>query len=345
MTADPEPLLSVRGLTVQFAARPHPITPVREVSFDINAGQRLGLVGESGSGKSLTALALMRLIKAPGRIAGGEVRLAGRDLLQLKEREMAAVRGRQIAMVYQNPLSALNPVRTIGQQLVEAIRLHHDVDKRAGRERAIDLLDQVGVPSPAERIDSYPHQFSGGMLQRVVIAMALCCDPELVIADEATTALDVTTQARIIELLLRLVEERGAAILFITHDLGVAAALCQDVQVMYAGRIVERATAARFFSHPVHPYSEALLDALCRLDVEPGATLPTIPGSPPVTGQLPPGCAFHPRCAYAREICREHAPPLLGTGEADGFAECHFVADRLARPPTGSSQRTEAAQA
>lgn len=276
------PLLSVRGLSVQFSSRQHSVTPVRDVSFDVHHNQRLGLVGESGSGKSLTALALMRLIKPPGRIAAGQILLDGRNLLELKEREMAAVRGRRIAMVYQNPLSALNPVRTVGQQLVEAIRIHGTADARAGRARAIDLLAQVGVPSPAERIDSYPHQFSGGMLQRVVIAMALSCDPDLMIADEATTALDVTTQARIVDLLLRLVEERGAAILFITHDLGVAAAICDDVQVMYAGRIVERSSAAHFYSRSVHPYSEALLDAMCRLDTAPGEALAAIPGNAPV---------------------------------------------------------------
>jgi oligopeptide/dipeptide ABC transporter ATP-binding protein len=308
---------------VQFAARPHPITPVRDISFDVNAGQRLGLVGESGSGKSLTALALMRLIKAPGRIAGGEVRLAGRDLLQLKEREMAAVRGRQIAMVYQNPLSALNPVRTIGQQLVEAIRLHHDVDRRAARERAIDLLDQVGVPTPAERVDSYPHQFSGGMLQRVVIAMALCCDPELVIADEATTALDVTTQARIIELLLRLVEERGAAILFITHDLGVAAALCQDVQVMYAGRIVERAPVEALFESPQHPYTQGLIDSVPRLDHS-ADRLVGIPGEPFDRHSRPTGCPFAPRCAVHTEVCLTDIPSLDASGERRWVA-CHHA--------------------
>jgi oligopeptide/dipeptide ABC transporter ATP-binding protein len=338
------PLLSVRNLSVEFRMRGGVTRPVRDISFDVHRGQRLGLVGESGSGKSLTALAILRLIKPPGRIARGEILLDGRDLLTLNAHEMAAVRGGQIAMIYQNPLSALNPVQTIGHQLVEAIRQHRDVDKQAARNRAVELLDEVGVPDPSRRADSYPHQFSGGMLQRVVIAMALSCDPQLVIADEPTTALDVTTQARIVELLLRLVEERGAAVVFITHDLSVAAALCKDVQVMYAGRVVERASAPRFYAHPVHPYSEALLGAMCRLDAVPGERLVTIHGSPPLAGVFPAGCAFHPRCAYARAICREQAPPVVSTGEQEGWAECHFAQERLAGQLREPEREAEGAQ-
>ncbi|MGV1047921.1 MAG: ABC transporter ATP-binding protein [Solirubrobacterales bacterium] len=327
------PLLSVRDLTVAFRGRGGETRPVRGISFDVHRGQRLGLVGESGSGKSLTAFSIMRLLKEPGRIAGGEVVLDGQNLLQLAPREMATVRGGRIAMIYQDPLSALNPVQTIGHQLDEAIRQHLALDKEAARRRSIELLGEVGVPHPAQRADSYPHQFSGGMLQRVVIAMALCCDPELLIADEATTALDVTTQARIVELLLDLVERRDTAVIFITHDLGVAAALCEDIQVMYAGRIVERASAPLFYARSVHPYSEALLGAMCRLDAVPGERLPAIAGSPPVAGVFPAGCAFHPRCPYAAEICTREAPPVLLTGEREGFAECHFARERLDGEP------------
>lgn len=324
------PLLSVRSLSVAFGRGGGETRPVRDVSFDVRPGQRLGLVGESGSGKSLTALAIMGLIKPPGRIANGSILLDGQDLLSLDARAMNAVRGTRIAMIYQNPLSALNPVQTIGHQLVEAIRRDRSVDTSRARARAIELLGEVGVPEPSRRVDSYPHQFSGGMLQRVVIAMALSCNPQLVIADEATTALDVTTQARIVELLLTLVEERGAAVIFITHDLGVAAALCEDVQVMYAGRVVERASAEQFYARPVHPYSEALLGAICRLDAIPGAPLIAIPGSPPLAGHFPSGCAFHPRCPYAQEVCEQEPPPDIGTGAGGAFAECHFTRERLA---------------
>ena len=323
------PLLSVRGLSVAFRDRRGETLPLREVSFDLRAGQRLALVGESGSGKSLTAFAIMRLIRPPGRIASGEILLEGRDLLGLSARQMAAVRGGEIAMIYQNPLSAMNPVQTIAHQLVEAIRRHSAVSKDAARRRAIDLLGEAGVPDAASRIGSYPHQFSGGMLQRVVIAMALAADPKLLIADEATTALDVTTQARIVDLLARIVDDRGAAIMFITHDLGVAAALCDDVQVMYAGRIVERAEARRFYEHPIHPYSEALLEAVCRLDAEPDRRLTAIPGNPPLAGAFPSGCAFHPRCPHAVPICAEQAPPRVPTGGPGWFAECHLGRERL----------------
>jgi oligopeptide/dipeptide ABC transporter ATP-binding protein len=316
------------------------VRPVRSVSFELERGKRLGLVGESGSGKTLTALALMRLVPRPGRIEAGEVLLKGRDLLAIDERAMGAVRGREVAMVYQNPLSSLNPVMTIGEQLVEAIRAHDRITETEGQVRAIRLLRDVGVPEPDRRIHGYPHQLSGGMRQRVVIAMAMSTNPDVLIADEATTALDVITQARILELLLRLVEERGTAVILITHDLGVARGFCTDVRVMYAGRIVEEASRDQFYAHPTHPYSEALLQSMVRLDADLGRSIPAIPGQPPLPGRLPSGCPFHPRCPAAIDICRDTEPgPVRFPGSSPVMAECHRAAERY-RP----AERPRAAQ-
>jgi len=320
MTTDT--VLDVRDLRVAFG----PVEPVRGVSFELRRGERLGLVGESGSGKSLTALAVMRLARRA--TLRGEVLLEGRDLLRLKPREMEKVRGGRVAMVYQDPMSALNPVYTVGRQLEEAIRLHTRADRRAARERAVELLDDVGVPHPRQRVDQYPHEFSGGMRQRVMIAMAMCADPAVLICDEPTTALDVTTQARIMDLLDRLVEEHGTAVVLITHDLGVAAGFCDAIQVMYGGRIVERAEAERLYRAPVHPYSEALLGAAVDLSLELGVPIPTIGGAPPLAGELPSGCSFHPRCPVARDVCRAELPalePLSGRSVA-----CHLAAERAA---------------
>jgi oligopeptide/dipeptide ABC transporter ATP-binding protein len=327
-----DPVLDVRDLVVEFPRHGGPIVPVRGVSFTLDRRQRLGIVGESGSGKSLTALSLMRLLPPPGRIGGGQVLLGGQDLTQLSEREMARVRGARLALVYQDPMSSLNPVHSIGRQIVEAIRTHEDVTRRQARARAVDLLGEVGLPRPAERFESYPHQFSGGMRQRVMIAIAIAAGPDVLIADEPTTALDVTTQARIIELLGRLVDEHDMGVILITHDLGLAASFCDDLQVMYAGRIVERSPAEPLFERPVHPYTEALLSAICRLDFDVTQPIATIPGQPPLPQQLPSGCPFHPRCPRAEAVCAAEVP--FTHALPDGrLAECHFAEERAGAVP------------
>jgi oligopeptide/dipeptide ABC transporter ATP-binding protein len=321
MTTDT--VLDVRDLRVAFGD----IEPVRGVSFSLRRGERLGLVGESGSGKSLTALAIMRLARRA--TLSGQILLEGEDLLALKPRQMERVRGGRVAMVYQDPMSALNPVQTVGRQLEEAIRLHQPALGRSGaRERAIELLNDVGVPHPERRVEQYPHEFSGGMRQRVMIAMAMCADPAVLICDEPTTALDVTTQARIMDLLDRLVEERGTAVVLITHDLGVAAGFCDRVQVMYGGRIVERADAEPLYRTPLHPYTEALLGAAVDLTLDLDRPIPTIGGQPPLAGRLPEGCSFHPRCAFAQDRCRTEVPLLREV--AGRLVECHRADERAA---------------
>jgi oligopeptide/dipeptide ABC transporter ATP-binding protein len=317
-------VLEVRRLTVEFPLKSGTITPVRGVTFSLARRQRIGIVGESGSGKSLTALALMRLLPPPGRIGGGEVLLEGQDLARLAEREMARVRGGRLALVYQDPMSSLNPVQSIGRQIVEAIRAHENLTRDAARNRAIELLGQVGLPSPAQRFDSYPHQLSGGMRQRVMIAMAISAGPVVLIADEPTTALDVTTQARIIDLLARLVDERDMTVILITHDLGLAASFCDEIHVMYAGRIVERGATESLFTRPVHPYTEALLNAICDLEQDVTQPIASIPGQPPSPAQLPCGCTFHPRCPHAIERCSndEPEPHPFARGR---MAECHLA--------------------
>jgi oligopeptide/dipeptide ABC transporter ATP-binding protein len=317
-----EPVLDVRDLRVRFGD----VEPVRGVSFALRAGQRIGLVGESGSGKSLTALAIMRLARRAH--LSGSVRLDGTDLLALGEREMTRVRGGRIGMVYQDPMAALNPVYTIGRQLREALALHTDLRRDAARERAVELLADVGIDHPRRRVDQYPHELSGGMRQRVVIAMAMCAGPSVLICDEPTTALDVTTQARVIELLDRLAEDHSTAVVLITHDLGVAAGFCDAVHVMYGGRIVESADVEPLYRSPLHPYTEALLSAAVDLTLEPGTTIPTISGQPPLAGALPSGCSFHPRCPVARDVCVTEAPPAQRIGTRS--AECHLAGERLA---------------
>jgi peptide/nickel transport system ATP-binding protein len=318
-----EVVLAVRDLEVEIAvARRDPIRPVRGVSFEVRPGRRLGIVGESGSGKSLTALALMRLLPSRARIAAGEVLLRGRDLASLSEREMARVRGGRISTVYQDPMSSLNPLMTVGQQITEAIAAHERVGRRQARGRTIEVLGDVGLPQPERRIDDYPHQFSGGMRQRVMIAMAICTSPDVLIADEPTTALDVTTQARIMEMLGRIVEERRMGVILITHDLGLASSFCDDINVMYAGRIVESGSAAAVLGRPAHPYSEALLDSICGLDRDVERPIAAISGQPPLPHRLPSGCPFHPRCAYAQAVCAEQPPPTVAVRAQT--AECHF---------------------
>jgi oligopeptide/dipeptide ABC transporter ATP-binding protein len=324
---DSATVLSVRDLVVQFPQRDRePIRPVRSVSFSIERGQRLGIVGESGSGKSLTALALMRLLPPRAELAAGEVVLDSRELTGLSEREMARVRGGRMAMIYQDPMSSLNPLHTVGRQVAEAIRVHEAVSRREANDRAVELLRDVGLPQPERRASNYPHEFSGGMRQRVMIAMAICANPDVLIADEPTTALDVTTQARIMDLLSRLVEERRMAVVLITHDLGLAAAFCDELHVMYGGRIVERGDAAAVFRRPLHPYTEALLESICRLDREVDQPISAIAGQPPLPQNLPTGCSFHPRCSYAQEICSAEAPASIDV--AGRVAECHFARER-----------------
>jgi peptide/nickel transport system ATP-binding protein len=329
-TVSTRPILAARDLAVEFHARGGSVRPVRGVSFELSAGRRLGLVGESGSGKSLTALALMRLLPRQAQLVSGSVELGGRELTQLSEREMAQVRGARIAMVYQDPMSSLNPVRTIGDQIAEAIHAHESVSRSGARSRSIELLGHVGLPQPERRFGSYPHQFSGGMRQRVMIAMAISGNPDVLIADEPTTALDVTTQARIMDLLDALIAEREMAVLLITHDLGLAGSFCDDIQVMYAGRIVERGEALPVFAQSVHPYTEALVDSACRLDTDVRVPIPAIPGHPPLPELLPSGCPFHPRCSYAAPVCVEEEPELLELPQGRAAA-CHFAEQRAAR--------------
>ena len=303
--------LSIEDLSIEIRHRNGVLTPVREVSLEVVRGQRVGIVGESGSGKSLTALACMRLLKSPVRISSGRIVLGDEtDIVGLTEDELCDVRGKRIAMIYQDPLSALNPIRTIGEQILEAIRTHERVSARLARRRVVELLGEVGIPQPAERAGHYPHEFSGGMRQRVVIAMALSASPEVIVADEPTTALDVTTQAVILELLARLTEDHGVSVIFITHDLAVAGQFCDEVRVMYAGRFVESGTVEELYVKPLHPYTEALLASVCDLQSNPRRPLPALPGQPPTLDQIPSGCAFHPRCPHAQERCVADLPLL-----------------------------------
>jgi oligopeptide/dipeptide ABC transporter ATP-binding protein len=305
------PLLSVRGLRTTFRTEEGEFAAIDDVSFDLAEGEVLGIVGESGSGKSVTALSLLRLIPSPpGRIAGGEVVFDGRDLLTLPERRMREIRGAAISMIFQEPMTSLNPVFTVGDQIVETIRYHERIGQQAAVRRALDLLDQVGIPSPAQRLGEYPHQLSGGMRQRVMIAIALSCNPRLLLADEPTTALDVTIQAQILELLRSLQERFGMAVILITHDLGVVAEFVDRVLVMYAGRVVEQAAVHPIFEQPLHPYTEGLLGSNPSLDDE-RERLQVIPGVVPSPFALPPGCRYAPRCPYARPACDAADPPLL----------------------------------
>jgi peptide/nickel transport system ATP-binding protein len=306
-------LLEVRGLVTEFRSERGTVRAVDGVSFELPARTTVGLVGESGCGKSATALSIMRLITAPGRIAAGEVRYGGKDLLQLPDDEIRAIRGNRIAMIFQDPMTSLNPVLTVGDQVSEAVRAHQRVSRAAARELAIAMFERVGIPSPADRYDAYPHQLSGGMRQRVMIAMALACRPELLIADEPTTALDVTIQAQILELLEALQRELGMTILLITHDLGVVAETCAEVIVMYAGRIVERAPTAELFSTPQHPYTVGLLRS--RPGMAAGERrLREIPGMVPALDALPVGCTFQDRCERVQASCREREPALVTLG-------------------------------
>jgi len=310
VSSDDEPLLSVRGLSTSFFTAAGAVRAVDEVSFDIPRAKTVALVGESGCGKSVTALSILRLITPPGRIVAGEVRFAGQDLLAIRDRELRAVRGNRIAMVFQEPSTSLNPVLTVGYQIAESLRVHRGVSRKEARARAIELLRRVRVPSPEERVDAYPHQLSGGMRQRVMIAIALSCDPELLIADEPTTALDVTVQAQILELLRELQASSGMSILLITHDFGVVAEVADEVVVMYASRVVERAAVRELFARPLHPYTRALFESLPRVGSARERRLRAIPGVVPSPLDHPTGCRFHPRCTRVVDACRAFEPRL-----------------------------------
>jgi peptide/nickel transport system ATP-binding protein len=316
--------LSVRDLEVVFPTRRGPLIAVDRISFDIAAGEVLGVVGESGAGKSLTGAAIIGLIEPPGRMARGEIRLGGQRIDDLPAEAMRRLRGRRIGMVFQDPLTSLDPLYRIGDQIVETIRTHAAMSGAAARERAVALLEEVGIQAARQRIDSFPHEFSGGMRQRVVLALALSAEPELLIADEPTTALDVSVQAQIIALLKRLCRERGTAVMLITHDMGVIAETADRVAVMYAGRIVEIGAVRDVVKRPQHPYTVGLMGAIPTLTMAPGR-LVQIPGSMPRLGAIPAGCAFHPRCAQAFDRCRHERPERMTAGPSE--AACWLVAD------------------
>ncbi|WP_417064434.1 ABC transporter ATP-binding protein [Gordonibacter urolithinfaciens] len=307
-------LLSVKNLSTEFPVKKGIVKAVEDVSFDVDAGEILAIVGESGSGKSVTSLSVMGLLAEPGHVAGGSMEFEGKDLVTLSEREYRELRGHDMAMIFQEPMTSLNPVYRVGKQIVEAIRTHENVSKKEARERAIDMLRKVGIPSPEKRIDDYPHQMSGGMRQRVMIAMALSCNPKLLIADEPTTALDVTIQAQILDLLRRLRDDTGMAVLLITHDLGVVSETADRVVVMYCGQVVEEAEVRTLFDHPMHPYTLGLLKSIPRLEDDDSKRLYMIKGMVPNPLEMPPGCHFSDRCDSCMDICREKIPDLVDVG-------------------------------
>ncbi|WP_376988710.1 ABC transporter ATP-binding protein [Bosea sp. R86505] len=315
------PILSVRDLTVEFVTRRGTLRALDRISFDVARGEVLGVVGESGAGKSVTGSAIIGLIDPPGRIAGGEVRLAGERIDNLPPEAMRKVRGKRIGMIFQDPLTSLNPLYRISEQLIETIRVHTDLDAGQARARAIALLDEVGIPAPEKRIDSYPHEFSGGMRQRVVIALALCAEPEFIIADEPTTALDVSVQAQIIALIKALCRERGTSVMLVTHDMGVIAETADRVAVMYAGRVAEIGPVRDVVKQPLHPYAKGLMGAIPSLEGE-TTRLVQIPGSMPRLSAIPQGCAFNPRCAQAFDRCRTERPEPIAVGSRQ--VACHL---------------------
>ncbi len=304
-------LLSVKNLSTEFPVKKGIVKAVEDVSFDVDAGEILAIVGESGSGKSVTSLSVMGLLAEPGHVAGGSMEFEGKDLVHLSERDYRALRGNDMAMIFQEPMTSLNPVYRVGKQIVEAIRTHENVSKKEARERAIDMLRKVGIPSPEKRIDDYPHQMSGGMRQRVMIAMALSCNPKLLIADEPTTALDVTIQAQILDLLRRLRDDTGMAVLLITHDLGVVSETADRVVVMYCGQVVEEAEVRTLFDHPMHPYTLGLLKSIPRLEDDDSKRLYMIKGMVPNPLEMPPGCHFSDRCDSCMDVCRTKVPELV----------------------------------
>ena len=317
-------LLEVKDLRTSFHTEDGIVGAVDGVSFSLEKGQTLGIVGESGSGKSVTCLTIMGLNAKRNTVSSGEALWKGKNLLDMKPRDLRDVRGNEISMIFQDPMTSLNPVQTIGNQLIEAVQLHRDVSQRVARARAVELLKAVGIPRAEGRIDDYPHQFSGGMRQRVMIAMALINDPDLLIADEPTTALDVTTQAQIINLMKRLQEDFGSAIIFITHDLGVVAETADDVLVMYAARVVEHADVDQLFGRPQHPYTWGLMGSLPRLETDLDRLI-QIPGQPPSLLRPPAGCRFHPRCPHVMEVCKTTVPELVATQrDPEHLQACHL---------------------
>ncbi len=315
------PILRVRDLVVEFVTPDVTLRALDGISFDIARGEVLGVVGESGAGKSLTGLAVARLIQPPGRIVQGEVWLAGTRIDTLPDRAMRTIRGKRIAMIFQDPLTSLDPLFRIGDQIIETMMTHLPMTRAEARRRAIALLDEVGIPSAAERIDAWPHEFSGGMRQRVVIALALCAEPELIIADEPTTALDVAVQAQILDLLARLCRDRGMAMILVTHDMGVIAEIAHRVAVMYAGRVVEIGARSEVTDRALHPYARGLMGAIPTLEGR-SEPLVQIPGAMPRLSSIPPGCAFHPRCGDAFATCRSHRPALRQVGARQ--VACHL---------------------
>ncbi|MGI5933587.1 MAG: ABC transporter ATP-binding protein [Lawsonibacter sp.] len=312
-----ERVLDVKNLSVSFSSFGETTNIVHDVSFHIDEAETVGIVGESGCGKSMTAMAIMQLIQRPPGVIKGEILLEGQNLLALKESEMRQIRGNKIAMIFQEPMTSLNPVLTVGHQLMEVFQIHQKMDRRQAREAAIDMLRMVKIAMPDQRVNAYPYEMSGGMRQRVMIAMALACRPKLLIADEPTTALDVTIQAQILGLMREMKEQVGSSVMLITHDLGVVSEVCSRVVIFYCGQVVEEAPADELFRNPMHPYTEGLLRSLPTR----GSTekLYVIPGSVPAPGKLPQGCVFHPRCQYATDQCRQEAPPCAQA------SECHAV--------------------
>jgi oligopeptide transport system ATP-binding protein len=321
MTSSNAPVLDVKNLEVQFSTRDGTVRAVQKLSFYVAAEETIGLVGESGCGKSTAALALMRLVPSPGQITGGSILLHDRDILKISDSEMRSLRGPEVAMVFQDALTALDPRMTVGKQIMEPLQIHLHLPAHEARQRAIELLAQVGIPSPASRLKQYPHEFSGGMRQRVMIALALSCRPHLLLADEPTTALDVTMQNQILNLIVELKQKTGTAVVLITHDVGIVANVCDRVVVMYAGREVEFGRTQDVFTHPVHPYTKGLLSSTLMLDGDRSKSLQAIPGLPPELINLPPGCVFAPRCRIRSEQCLREQPDLE-TAEDEHMVSC-----------------------
>jgi len=329
-------LLQVKDLCTHFFTDEGVVRAVDGISYDIQEGETMGLVGESGCGKSVSALSILRLIPSPpGKIVGGEVWFDGDDLMKVDEEEIRHIRGNRIAMIFQEPMTSLNPVLTIGRQITEALELHLKLNRSAANRRAVELLEMVGIPEAHTRLDDYPHQFSGGMRQRVMIAMALSCNPQLLLADEPTTALDVTIQAQILEIMARLSREFGTSVIIITHNLGVVARYADRVNVMYAGKIVESASAGEMYGRPRHPYTLGLLLSVPRLDEARRDKLIPIEGVPPDLANVPPGCSFYPRCSYRLDRCQQEEPPLMLVDEKH-YAAC-WVDVRQGRPNADDS--------
>ena len=340
----PSPILDVQNLRVRFETHHGRVRAVDGVSFSLSEGETLGLVGESGSGKSVTNLALMGLVpQPPGVVEADKLTLEGRDLLGLSDKELRRVRGNDISMIFQDPMTSLNPLLTIGRQLTEVLEVHTKVSRREARRLCAEGLDDVGIPEPVKRLNQYPHELSGGMRQRVMIAMGLLCKPKVLLADEPTTALDVTIQAQILELMKRLQETHGTAIILVTHDLGVVAGMSDRVNVMYAGKLVETADAGPLFEEPRHPYTKGLLQSVPRLTGDPNAELDSIPGSPPDLAALPPGCSFEPRCGIKTEQCTRDTPPLMQLPDrATTRSSACFESARLTAPLLAGDPRLSA---